>query len=100
MGNKGPVTVLVGPVSESFWYYKSGVYPGCRAHQQFPGFAYLLLVGYGNTTITTPYHTRTEKFWILKNSWGSDWGINGYMWLDMVCGTNLLLDNQSLHLLL
>jgi len=39
------------------------------------------LVGY-DTTQSTPY-------WIVRNSWGTDWGINGFIWLQMwedTCG--------------
>jgi len=33
------------------------------------------LVGY-NSTASTPY-------WIVRNSWNTDWGIDGYIWLSM-----------------
>jgi len=39
------------------------------------------LVGY-NTTAPTPY-------WIVRNSWNTDWGIDGYIYLSMgsdTCG--------------
>jgi len=39
------------------------------------------LVGY-NSTAATPY-------WIVRNSWNTDWGVNGYIWLEMnknTCG--------------
>jgi len=39
------------------------------------------LVGY-NSTASTPY-------WIVRNSWNTDWGIDGYIWLEMnknTCG--------------
>lgn len=39
------------------------------------------LVGY-NSTASTPY-------WIVRNSWNTDWGIEGYIWLEMgknTCG--------------
>jgi len=39
------------------------------------------LVGY-NKQGSTPY-------WIVRNSWGADWGINGYIWVEMghnTCG--------------
>jgi len=40
-----------------------------------------LLVGY-NQEASTPY-------WIVRNSWGTDWGVDGYIWLEMgedTCG--------------
>jgi len=39
------------------------------------------LVGY-NSTASTPY-------WMVRNSWNTDWGIEGYIWLEMgknTCG--------------
>lgn len=36
----------------------------------------LLVVGYG---ISTTFKYQEQKFWILKNSWGVDWGEDGYM---------------------
>jgi len=37
------------------------------------------------------YQTKTSNgdYWIVRNSWGTEWGINGYIWLEMgsdTCG--------------
>jgi len=55
----------------NFVYYKSGVYsqPSCPNTDHGIG-----IVGYGETAQKIPYY-------ILKNTWGPNWGINGYMWI-------------------
>jgi len=53
---------------ESFQYYESGVYsdPGFQNSMDALDHG-VLVVGYG------------DGFWIVKNSWGSDWGMEGYI---------------------
>lgn len=65
----------------SLWYYHSGVYqplPGeCPGRTWTPNNApswpahAVAVVGY-NTAANPPY-------WIIKNSWGPNWGENGYV---------------------
>jgi len=75
----GPVSICVD--AEYWQYYQSGVLTAweCAWINQLDHC--VLLVGY-DTTATTPY-------WIVRNSWGTSWGVNGYIYLSMkqnTCG--------------
>ncbi|KAL8565936.1 hypothetical protein ACOMHN_036363 [Nucella lapillus] len=75
-----PLVVHLDAGQASFQVYQAGVYsdPQCGHRLDHA----MLLVGYGVTSAGQP-------FWILKNSWGADWGLQGYMWLERgvnMCG--------------
>lgn len=54
-------------------YYKSGIFNlNCRVHKFDHA---VLIVGYGVDAKTN------QKYWIVRNSWGKDWGMNGYIHL-------------------
>ena len=57
-------------------FYKSGVYDGSCSI--FPGHA-VLLVGYGETN-------QGQKYWIIANSMGADWGEQGFFRLKTAVG--------------
>ncbi|MGH0173585.1 UNVERIFIED_CONTAM: hypothetical protein FKN15_067148 [Acipenser sinensis] len=85
VGTVGPISVSVD--ASTFKLYKSGIYfnPACTQSVNHA----VLAVGYGKEG--------NDTFWILKNSWGLDWGENGYMRLakdkDNHCG----IANQAFY---
>jgi len=49
--------------------YKSGVY--IHSSGKMLGGHAIKIVGWGS------------NYWIVANSWGSSWGLNGYFWMGM-----------------
>ena len=69
-----------GPVAASMAYdprlptYKCGIY--CASKQESSSRHAVEIVDYGISRVGTP-------FWVVKNSWGSTWGENGYFRIRM-----------------
>merc|ERR1712168_1351633 len=64
--HNGPVAVAV---NNNWWDYKSGILPHnfCTKNVDHA----VVVVGYGEED--------GKKFWTIRNSWGPDWGENGYI---------------------
>jgi len=83
MYNHGPMSIALN--ADLLFSYTSGVISGDPSTCPTSGMDHAVLaVGYD--------HTQSPPFWIVKNSWGSDWGMNGYFNIESdngLCGINL-----------
>lgn len=68
----GPVAVAIEADDQAFQFYHSGVLTAECGENLNHG---VLAVGYGVTK-------DGQKYWKVKNSWGTAWGDNGYIFLD------------------
>ncbi|CAM0870426.1 unnamed protein product [Alopecurus aequalis] len=67
-----PVTVYIDASAPEFHFYGGGIYRGpCTANWNHA----VTIVGYCEGP------GEGNKYWIAKNSWGSDWGEQGYVYL-------------------
>ena len=100
----------------NFIYYKSGIYHSLDSRENnniFPNQKTewrkidhsVLLVGFGEDEKTK------EKFWILQNTWGPNWGEEGFfrirrgnneMGIESTCeiAVPVIIDNKNNHILL
>ncbi|KAJ4955514.1 hypothetical protein NE237_012297 [Protea cynaroides] len=63
-----PVSVAIEGSGDAFKSYSSGIFTGdCGTNLDHA----VTVIGYGEEDGT--------KYWLVKNSWGTDWGENGYM---------------------
>jgi len=70
VGMYGPVSIAIDASHYSFQLYQSGIYSEPYCNPYYMEHA-VLAVGYGSED--------GNDYWIVKNSWGADWGDEGYI---------------------
>ena len=78
--NVGPISVAMDASRQSFHFYKKGIYKDSACSTTNLDHA-VLLIGYGTLM--------GEDYLLVKNSWGTSWGMNGYFMIsksDNMCG--------------
>ncbi len=68
--NSGKAVIIGVIVYDDFRSYKDGVYEYKQGSKL--GGHCMTLVGYGTSNAN-------EKYWVIKNSWGTGWGKSGYL---------------------
>ena len=68
LANVGPVAVAIDASHISFQFYSSGIYNERNCYHYLLDHG-VLAVGYG------------DGYYIVKNSWGTSWGQEGYIWM-------------------
>lgn len=84
--NYGPISALIF-VDDKLPFFSSGIYKTVDTKdgvKQKPNHA-IVIGGYG-------INVYGENYWIIRNSWGSEWGEDGYVPLSMdspICGLDI-----------
>jgi cathepsin B len=66
----GPVAALV-QVTREFLIYKGGIYDESMSDYKLDGLQAVKIVGWDEDA-------NGQEYWIIENSWGSDWGEKGF----------------------
>jgi cathepsin L len=87
VATSGPVSIAIDVTEDRFMLYKDGVFVDetCQNAEDSLNHG-VLIVGYGSNNTDNGQ----MDYWIVKNSWGSSWGEEGYIRMarnkDNMCG--------------
>ena len=84
----GPISVSIDSDHTSFHAYGSGIYSERRCDTEQHDHA-VLLVGYGTNN--------GHDYWLLKNSWGTSWGIQGFMMMARNAGNMCGIASHAMY---
>ena len=92
----GPVVSSM-EVYTDFLSYKTGVYTKGEDVPKFSGYHTIKIVGWGVEDGSEEEPNKGNKYWIIENSWGEDWGQNGYA--KIAEGQNLFFEQYAYSIL-
>ena len=88
----GPVIATM-EVYTDFLTYSKGVYYKGEDVPKFSGMHSVKVIGWGVESGSDDEPNAGSKYWIIENSWGEDWGMNGYA--KVSAGQNLLFEQYA-----
>jgi C1A family cysteine protease len=83
---KGPFTTYLDGGTAIFQGYTSGIINNTCCYTALNHA--VLTVGFG-------IDSNLNSYWIIRNSWGSNWGEQGYVRISMIKGGNGICGNQQ-----
>jgi len=90
IATNGPVSIAIDVTEERFMFYKDGIFVDDTCSNDEDSLNHgVLAVGYGRNATSDG---KEMDYWIVKNSWGPSWGMNGYILMarnaENMCGVS------------